>query len=374
VRSYFAKDLIDTRGPGILDMVTISDTTTYQVTDTVIEALILEAQVIKKFQPKYNIKEKDNKSFAYVVITDELFPRVGIIRGRTLSVGSQLDTLDAKIRYTFGPFPSVSLLTEALRIVRKIFPFRDIKSKNPHHDRFYQQLALSPDHTDTDAQREYAKTIQHIVQFFRGNKKGIIRNLEKEMEVAAKKQLFEQALRIRNKIRSLQSINDVSLMKRDFYTDVLTDGYRIESYDIAHMSGKSTVGVMTVVENRVVDKSSYRKFKIRKLAGSINDLANLAEILQRRFTHTEWKLPNLVVVDGGKTHYDHALHVLRSTGLHRSISLVAVVKDDRHRPKALLGDEKVIKKYRQEILLTNSESHRFAIEYHKLIRSKNFLK
>lgn len=372
VRSYFAKDLIATRGPAIVDMVTLADTVTYESTDSVLEALMLEANLIKKYQPKYNVKEKDNKSFAYIVITKESFPRVGIIRGRTLQVQQQLDAFQTPIQYTFGPFPSYSSLLAGMRIVRKIFPYRDLKSYQPTHERFYRQLALSPDATPDGAEQGYKKTISHIVQFLKGDKPAVIKQLKKQMDASAKKMQFEQASDIKKKIYALEHINDVSLIKRDFYQDQLIETFRIESYDVAHLSGGSMVGVMTVVEDGHVDKTSYRKFKIKKLPqGSINDLVSLQEILERRLGHTEWRFPQLIVVDGGKTHYDYARQILSKLSI--TIPVVAVVKDERHRPKAIIGKESLIKKYRSDILLANSESHRFAIEYHKLLRSKKFL-
>lgn len=375
VRSYFSSDLIETRGPGILDMVTISDTVTYEETDTVLEALILEANLIKKYQPKYNVKEKDNKSFAYIIITQEDFPRIGIVRGRTLVVQKQLHAMPVKIKHTFGPFPSYTQLLAGLQILRKFFPYRDFKSINPTHDRFYRQLQLSPEHTTDEARAAYAETIRYITQFLKGNKKGIIRDMKKRMHAYASQLAFEEAEIVKRRIFALEHINDISLIKRDFYEETRHDNFRIESYDIAHISGSSTVGVMTVIENGQADKSSYRKFKIKRLQpGSVHDLASLTEILQRRFSHTEWKMPGIVVVDGGMTHYQHAQRVLKELGVRNQIALVAVVKDTKHRPKAILGDDALIKKHKKDILLANSESHRFAITYHKDVRGKHFLK
>ncbi len=375
VRSYFTSDLIHTRGPGILDMVTIAKTVTYQETDTVLEALILEANLIKKFQPKYNVKEKDNKSFAYVIITDEPFPRMGTIRGRTLAVQKQLNQIPVKIKNTFGPFPSHSQLLAGLQILRRLFPYRDLKSINPAHDRFYQQLQLSPEHTTDQARTAYAETIKYITQFLKGNKKGIINDMKKRMNNHAKVLEFEEAEILKRKIFALEHINDVSLIKRDFYNDIPSESFRIESYDIAHMSGKNKVGVMVSIENGVADKSSYRKFKIRTIAeGAIHDLESTGEVLRRRFSHPEWSFPHIVAIDGGQMHYNYADRVLREIGIRNQIKLVAVVKDARHRPKAIIGDEEVIKKYKKDILLANSESHRFAINYHKDLRGKHFLK
>ena len=374
VRSYFAKDLIQTRGPAILDMVMITDTIEYEKTDTVLEALMLEANLIKKHQPKYNVKEKDNKSFTYVVITDEPFPRVGTVRGRTLTVQKQLDALPVKIKYTFGPFPSYSSLLGGMRILRKIFPFRDMKSTNPTHDRFYQQLQLSPDHTNSEVQKTYSETIKHIVQFFKGNKKGIINDLKKKMNQYAKDLRFEEAEMAKRQMWALEHINDISLIKRDFYEDQPLETFRIESYDIAHISGTSTVGVMIAIENGHADKTGYRKFKIHRVKeGSVNELASLKEVLERRFSHPEWPFPNLVAVDGGQTHFNHARKILDELG-YKNILVASVVKDERHRPKGIIGPDAIIKKHKTAILLANSESHRFAIAYHKDLRGRHFLK
>ena len=374
VRSYFAKDLIQTRGPGILDMVTIADRITFETTESVFEALVLEANLIKKYQPKYNVKEKDNKSFAYMIITDEDFPRIGTIRGRTLQVQQQMDAMPCRVKYTFGPFPSHGSLLAGLRILRKIFPFRDLKSNNPTHDRFYKQLQLSPDHTTVGAQKKYQENVQHIVQFFKGNKKGIIRDLKKKMHTYAAKMQFEFAQDAKHKILGLEHLNDITMMRRDFYEDVPMETFRIESYDVAHISGRQTVGVMVVVENGQADKSSYRKFKICRIKdGEVNDIASMQEILERRFTHAEWPAPDLVVVDGGKTHYDHAVKILKKIG-QGTIMVASVVKNERHQPKGIIGPNAIIRKHRAMILLANSEAHRFAIGYHSNLRARHFLK
>jgi len=129
---------------------------------------------------------------------------------------------------------------------------------------------------------------------------------------------------------------------------------------------------MTVIADGRVDKSAYRKFKIKTLAkNSIDDYASLREILSRRFNHDEWNMPNLVVIDGGIGHYHAAQEIVRA--LEKNIPIVSVIKDQCHKPKAFHGPESLIKKYKKEILLANSEAHRFAITYHKQKRRKDFL-
>ena len=381
VRSYFANDLIDTRGPNILDMVTQSETVEYEETGSVLEALILEANLIKKYQPKYNVKEKDDKSFYQVIVTDEPWPRVIMVRSRDLKVMELTGRLsrikfDGKIKYSFGPFPHGTSLRDALKIIRKIFPFRDFRADNPENERFYKQLGLSPDTSNAQARSEYLKNITNIKLFFEGKKTKILKELERDMNNHAKNLEFEEAEYLKRKMLALKHINDVALIKDESIEDSAHSGtsdFRIESYDIAHLSGRNTVGVMTVVINSRADKSEYRKFKIKSLPkNAVDDYASLQEIITRRFGHLEWKKPNLIVVDGGIGQYNAVSKILAK--LEIVVPLVSVIKDDRHRPKAFHGNESLIKKYKKEILLANSESHRFAITYHKDLRSKNFLK
>jgi excinuclease ABC subunit C len=134
------------------------------------------------------------------------------------------------------------------------------------------------------------------------------------------------------------------------------------------MSGKNVVGVMTVIENGEAAPSEYRKFKIKENPG-VNDTKALAEVLSRRLAHIEWRFPDLIVVDGGVPQKNVIEKILRENGLE--IPAVSVVKDERHKPKEILGDKKWLK-YEREILLSNAEAHRYAIKFHTNLRSKIF--
>ncbi len=386
-RSYFTKDLIATRGPTIVDMVFKSNTVTWQETDSVLEALLLEAELIKKYQPYYNVQEKDDKSFNCIVITKEEFPKVLVIRKRELvsSQGQSLRKKPARLNSRsggylaiYGPFTNGMQLREALKIIRRIFPFIDSQSAKKDNEMFYHQLGLSPNTHSNDAKKVYGETIKNLKLFFSGKKKEVIRNMKGEMKTAASNLQFELAGKIRNRIFTLEHINDVSLLKNDpasslekKYFATISAPFRIEAYDIAHMSGKNMVGVMTVIEDREVAKREYKKFIIRSQSGS-NDTGALEEVLSRRFRHTEWGLPSLVVVDGSTAQLNVAKHVLDRYQF--SIPIVAVVKDDKHKAKAIMGDEVIIKTHKKSILLANSEAHRFAIAFHKKKRGTNFLK
>ncbi len=362
VKSYFSNDLIATRGPLLVDMVSKAHNVEFIQTDSVLEAIILESNEIKKYLPYFNTKEKDNKSYNFVVITDEEFPRVVIARGRTLDKLDE-EGLGYNIKYQFGPYPQGSLLRDALKIIRKIFPFRDAKANLKHQESFYRSIGLSPDTNSPESKSEYQKTIRNLVLFFEGKKTKLINTLEKEMDEYAKNQEFEKAKNIRNTLYALTHIQDVSLIKQE--NNDAVEGFRIEAYDIAHMSGKDTVGVMTVIVNGEAQKSSYKRFKISNDAN--NDTAGLKEILTRRFTHLEWKLPDLIVIDGGIGQINAAYEIVKS------IPVVSVVKNDAHKPDHFMGDEEMARKYTKEILLANSEAHRFAIAYHKKVRGRRFL-
>ena len=199
-------------------------------------------------------------------------------------------------------------------------------------------------------------------------KKLLVKNLEKQMARFAKEKKFEQANITKRTLFTLNHIQDVSLIKeeRDFVQHPVLHNFRIESYDIAHMSGQNVVGVMTVVENGEIKKSDYRKFKIRENPG-VNDTKALTEVLTRRLGHIEWQFPDLIVVDGGVAQKNAVQKIIAQNNL--DIPVVSVVKDERHRAREILGDKKWLK-YEKEILLSNAEAHRYAIGYHKKLRGK----
>jgi len=348
VKSYFSKDIFLSRGPRIVKMLEDANSIEFAQTDSVLEALILEANEIKKHQPVYNAREKDDKSYNFVTITKETFPKVVITRGSGV----------------YGPFPHSGELKEALKIVRKIFPYRDEKCKLTGKPCFNAQIGLCPGPcAGWITKAEYRKQIKKIKLFFEAKKPQLIKTLEKEMSNLAKKREFEKADEVKQKIFALDHIQDVALIKRDLEQKSIN--FRIEAYDIAHLSGKDVVGVMTVVEDGEVNKSQYRKFKIR--ADKNDDTKNLKEVLSRRFGHPEWRAPNLVVVDGGKGQFNAAKSVLKELGLEM-IEVAAVVKDERHKAREIIGGEGMEK----AILLANAEAHRFAIGYHRKLRGHGF--
>lgn len=362
VRSYFATDIGEIRSPLIAKIVTDSAKVEWDETDSVLEALILEAKLIKKHLPPGNTDQKDNKSFAYLVVTKEKFPRFLVVRERELS-GAFAPNM---VKNLFGPFMSAAQLREALKIVRKIFPFYDTPfsvdgALSPSQKKtlsFNRAIGLYPQET---GEKEYAKTVRYLTTLFEGKKASLLKSLEKEMSRAAKDERFEDAAVLRRQVFALTHIRDITLIKEEYKKPDSAE-FRIEAYDTAHIRGDSPRGVMAVVVDGEPMKAEYRTFTIRK-AKAGDDYAALAEIIERRAKHREWQYPQLVVIDGGAAHLKLAKQYLKYAGIDADV--VSVVKDERHRPREILGSPKIAHAHESSILLANAEAHRFSIGRHR---------
>lgn len=373
VKSYFGPDLEETRGPKLVLMRNRAAAIGWIQLDSVLEALIREGQLIKKYLPPYNTDAKDDKSYNFVVITKENFPRIILVRERDIETGK----FDHPIKEKFGPYPRGEALRTALRIMRQIFPYRDKcvpytelneEQKKKARPCFQAQIGLCPGVcTGTMSATEYRKTVKRIALFFGGKKADLVKRLEKEMQVAAKELRFEDANMIKKLLFDLGHIRDVALMKADREEE---SAARIEAYDTAHLQGEATVGVMTVVQHAIAKKSQYRLFTLRNAHGG-NDLSALEEILTRRLAHSEWTLPELIVVDGALLQSDVAARILRKKGL--TIPVVGVVKNAKHQPDRIIGPRGLVKRFEKDILLANAEAHRFAIGFHRKKKRESFL-
>ncbi|QQR78941.1 MAG: hypothetical protein IPJ68_01565 [Candidatus Moraniibacteriota bacterium] len=373
VKSYFGPDLEETRGPKLVLMRERVLAIGWIQLDSVLEALIREGQLIKQHLPPYNTDAKDDKSYNFVVITKENYPRILLVRERDIETGKFVFPIKEK----FGPYPRGEALRTALRIVRQIFPYRDKcvpyaeltdEQRKKARPCFQAQIGLCPGVcAGTISAVEYRKTVKRIALFFGGQKADLVKNLEREMKVAAKDLRFEEAQEIKKLLFDLGHIRDVALMKADREE---TSAARIEAYDTAHLQGEATVGVMTVVQHALAKKSQYRLFKLRNAHGG-DDLSALEEILTRRLAHSEWTLPELIVVDGALLQSDVATRILKKRGL--TIPVVGVVKNAKHRPDRIIGPRGLVKRFEHDILLANAEAHRFAIGFHRKKKREQFL-
>ncbi len=369
-RSYFDDDLIATRGPRIVDMVTQSDGLMHETTPTVLEALVREAALIREWKPKANAMGKDDKSFLYAVITDEEIPRVLAIRGTDIDFKKKviMGVPEVKTRAIHGPFPSGYQLREALRLIRKIFPFYDTPRPVGEGSRFTQgkvefnrQIGQYPRDLDRTG---YLRSIRNVSMFLSGRVKTLRAELQKQMKAAAKAERFEDAALARQQLFALDHVQDISLIREDRKEE--QDEPRIEAYDTAHLSGTNAIGVMVVVDGGLPDRKEYRSFNIRGVQKN-DDIASLKELLNRRFGHPEWQFPRAIVVDGGKTHKKAAEETLKELGI--GIPVIAVVKDERHRPREVIGSLRAGIPD-ASVVLANSEAHRFSITLHRKARSR----
>lgn len=373
VKSYFGPDLEETRGPKLVLMHARATSIGWIQLDSVLEALITEGQLIKKHLPPYNTDAKDDKSYNFVVITKENYPRILLVRERDIETGK----FAFPIKEKFGPYTRGEALRTALKIVRQIFPYRDKctpyaeltpEQQGKARPCFQSQIGLCPGVcTGAISGTEYRKTVKRIALFFGGKKADLVKNLEREMSTAAKDLRFEEANEIKKLLFDLGHIRDVALMKMDREE---SSAARIEAYDAAHLQGEATVGVMTVVQHALAKKSEYRLFKLRNAHGG-NDLSALEEILTRRLAHSEWPLPELIVVDGALLQSDVATRILKKKGL--TIPVVGVVKNDKHKADRIIGPRGLVKRFEKDILLANAEAHRFAIGFHRKKKREQFL-
>lgn len=344
-------------------------------TDTAIEALILEASLIKKIQPRYNVREKDDTSFLYVEITKEKFPRVMLVRGKEKANGRR-----------FGPFTSSMSIREALRILRRIFPWSaHLPGAKYERPCFEYEIGLCPGTcAGAVTHAEYKKNISKLKLFFEGKKEKILRDLDREMKAAAKKLDFEKAEELKRRIFALRHIQDVSLIT-DEKMSAITEGQgmqtRIEGYDISNISGDSAVGSMVVFTGNQPDKNEYRKFKIKyssepnparrssRFTSGGGDTGMMKEVLRRRLNN-DWKLPNLILVDGGAGQVSAAKEVLGEFSLQ--IPVVGIAKGPERKRNDIIGF--VPKGIPKEVLIqVRDEAHRFAITYHKKVRNAKFI-
>lgn len=345
---------------------------------TAIEALILEANLIKYYFPPYNIKEKDNKSFLYLVITKEDFPKPLLIRGKDLGEDSH-----KKYKAVFGPYTSPRSLRAALDLIRKAFPWSICEPGQPRAC-FYYHLKLCPGVCiGAISKQDYGKIIRDLIKFFDGKKDVVVKQYAKDMKTAAKEKRFEDAAALRNRIFFLEHIQDIAVLKReDDQVDKIRVGEtavnmfgRIEGYDISNISGTSSVSSMVVFENGAPAKTEYRKFRIKTVKGS-NDVASMRETLVRRFRN-DWRHPDLILIDGGWPQVNAAIEVIREFEL--GIPVVGLAKGPARDKDELICDPNnleicvVCERHKKILVAVRDEAHRFAITYHRQLRSRRML-
>ncbi len=380
-------------------------------TDSEIEALILEANLIKKYRPKYNIVWRDDKNYFFIGITEENYPRV-FITHQPKPQNTKYKILRTKF---VGPFVDGSSLKRTLKILRKIFLYRSCKVF-PKRPCLWYQLKRCPApclvkselaqeiNFKVKVKKECQRNVKNLLNLLTGKKKEVLKNLKKEMKKTSKLEDFEAAARIRDQVFALEKILENAkifgpgeitstsnlyedwkktkkVLKRILKTEEKIS--RIEAYDVSNIQGKMATGSMITFINGVADKNFYRKFKI-KITGKPNDIAMIKEILERRFKHPEWGLPDIILIDGGVTQFNVALktkeQAARNNQQKKKIRNIKVISLAKKENKLFIEFQKkpiLLKTLPREIfnliLQLRDEAHRFAITYHKKLRKKKLL-
>jgi excinuclease ABC subunit C len=374
------------------------------IVESELESLLLEAFYIKKFTPKYNIRLVDNKTYPLIKITvADKYPAVFMTR-----------KINDKNSLYFGPYPSSSSVKLVLKTIRRAFPFM---STSNHAKRIclYNHLGLCPcmPVNDTEISRkEYKKNIKQIIRILEGESPKIIKELERDRDKASKEEKYEEAALLQKRVAAMNFITspfhrpgeyDINPnLREDIRNSELEDlkkvlnhaGYsiekldKIECYDISHIQGTNTTASMVVFVKGEKESSLYRKFKIR-LEKTPDDFASMQEVLRRRLKHTEWEYPDLVIVDGGKGQVSSALELFNELDI--TIPLIGLAKREETiivplaHPSLTVALDTKSKDSFTEILIPQStkalqlmmrlrdEAHRFAITYHRKLRSKSFI-
>lgn len=400
VRQYFQKSR--GRDPKTEALVAEIADTDWMVVESELEALFLEAEMIRRYMPRYNILLRDDKSMSYIRIDyDSDFPTVTTTRR----------PLDDGARY-FGPYLSTQSVRKALKYLRRIFPFADKKSPNQKRATLHYHLGLDPGLEEGKTTLEdYRSNLRKLMLVIEGKRTKIITELEKDMKRFAKASQFEEAAKVRNQIFSLQRLGQQVIFSDKEFMDISKDhaltelvdllgmsSYprRIEGYDISHMQGTDVVASMVVFTNGVSDKGQYRKFKTK--IDQNNDFYNMNETIKRRLSDKNikaWGKPDLMLIDGGKGQLDAALKARDELG-RSTIPFIGLAKREEQvvlskTRSGLSVNATMLQKLggfvteSDEFVLINlphstnlvkllqrirDESHRFAVSYHSVLKTK----
>ena len=371
VQSYFRKET----GSFKTDLLVAAiDSIDFINTASEAEALILEASLVKKYQPKYNIELKDSKTYPHIQITKEEFPLISVVR-----LNSQ-KAKRVKADY-YGPYTSPALIREALIIIRKIFHSRSCEHLPNKACLDYHIGLCDAPCIGNITPEDYRKNIRRVEYILEGRKDELLKSLHEDMEYLARAKNYEQAAKVRDQIRAIgalySSTMDVNYFKEaeqlERALDLKRAPSRIECFDISNIMGNQAVGSMVSFLNGRPDKSNYRRFKIKMVEG-IDDFKMMAEVVRRRYTRLKNEsaiFPDLIIVDGGKGQLSAAAEELKK--LEVVIPLISLAKREEEvfvpgrRNSIILSKDSLGLRLLQRV---RDEAHRFAVSYHRLLRSK----
>lgn len=348
----------------------------YIRTSSEAEALIYEAGLIKDHAPKYNIELKDDRSYPFLKLTvNEDFPRLYVTRRRTA---------DGALYY--GPYVDVRLLNEALSFMKKVFPLRSCRRMKKKVCLEYHIERCSGPCEGKVSEEEYRKVVGQLKNFLEGKKTDLLKDMEDELKRHSEKREYEKAIGVKNRIAALTAVQqqhdrssrpifgELDELRNVLRMDVIP--MTIECFDVSNLGGKQAVGSMVRFLAGAPKKADYRKYRIKGVRG-IDDYSMIKEVVRRRYSRLikEGKpFPDLVMIDGGKGHLSAARAVLDELGLDR-LKAVSIAKEFNHLYTGDRKDPIRLSPGSRLLLLVQrirDEAHRFAIKYHRQIRSKDF--
>ncbi len=354
-------------------------------TSSEIDALFLEAEFIKRHKPLYNVRERDDKNFIFIRITmQEDFPSVSLVRR----------PVDDKSRY-FGPFVQSYGVRQALRYLRKVFPYF-VKDNHKYSSKLEYQIGVLP--RPDISQLDYRKQIKKLVLVLEGKSTQLIDQLQKDIGKLAKARRYEEAADFRNQFLALKALNsrvifggeekiatgvDSALSELAELLELRQPPRRIECYDISNFAGEDSVSSMVVFSDGVPDSKAYRHFKMRTRGP--NDFAMMQETLTRRFSkrNEAWPKPDLIIVDGGKGQLSSSKKTLGAIGIKvMTVGLAKrfetlVVDFNDISPSTTLQQDGGYYTFNFEanshllhlLQRIRDEAHRFAVGYHTHVRN-----
>lgn len=377
VRQYFQG--FERKDPKTKALVEEIYDTDWIVVDTEMDALFLESELIKRYMPKWNILLRDDKATSYIRLSMNLdVPDLTMTRNPE----------DDGAVY-FGPYYGKVAITRALRVLRKVFPFYD----KPYHGKktLDTDLGLTPGiEIGRTSKKDYRKDLKKLMQYLRGERKKLEKDLAREMQVAAAAGRFEEAANLRNQLFKLKALATKIVFSDKEFLDISSDQalielqellglarppVRIEGYDISHQGGENVVGSMVCFTNGVADRKNYRRFKLKKQQN--NDTASLREVIKRRLKHLDdWGKPEVILLDGGIAQFLAVQDLTKA----EKISLLARDKSGDHSQNAAVKivTPKVVALPQDShlaklIARIDGESHRFAVQYHRILKQKSML-
>lgn len=326
VRQYFqSRRDMDIKTLALVDEIHDTD---WVETESELDALFLESEMVKRYMPRYNILLRDDKSQMYIRID---------IKSEWPTVGYTRNPADDGAEY-FGPYYNGFAIKKALRYLRKVFPYYTKPPKEGARPDLDAHIGLSP--RPGVSSEEYKASLRQLMRYFQGGRKSIIRDIERQMQQSAKIHDFENAARYRNKLNDLRALQQRIMFGDKEFLDISKDKalvllrdlfimekvpVRIEGYDISHMSGTNVVASQVVFLNGVSSRSDYRKYKT-KLEQN-DDYANMYETIFRRLSPKNikaWGTPNLLLIDGGKGQLESAIKAIEEHGLN--IPVISIAK------------------------------------------------